>query len=170
MKTQLFNTYPENKTTKNSSLLSPLDINAGVGMSYNLEKTFKDKVTKKLKFSLSLSPISINFRYIRDDKVDETKFKLKEGQKTKTDFGSLINSELTFNFNSYITWYSRFKYFTDYESVTSEFENKLDFSLNRYLTTSLYLHLRYDENSKKDDKLKYFQYNELLSFGLNYKW
>jgi len=170
IKTQLFNTYPENKKDRSSSFLSPLDINGGIGMSYNLEKKFKDKPSKKLKFSLNLSPLSVNFRYIMDDKVDETKFKLEKGHHSKTDLGSLINSNLTFNINSFITWNSRFKYFTDYESITSEFENKLDFALNRYFSTSLFVYLRYDENSKKDDKLKYLQINEILSFGLSYKW
>lgn len=170
IKTQLFNMYPENKKTKTAALMSPLDINAGIGMSYNLNKSYKDRITKKLKFTLNLSPLSVNFRYIHDDEVDVTKFKLEKGHKTKTDLGSLVNSELAFNFNSFVVWNSRFKYFTDYESVTAEFENKLDLSINRYFSTTLSLYLRYDEGSKKDEKLKYFQYNELLSFGLNYKW
>lgn len=170
IKTQIFNTYPENKTTLNAAFLAPLDINAGIGMTYTLDKKFENHITKRVKLALNLSPISVNFRYIGNDKVDETKFKLEKGKKTKTDLGSLVNADLTFNFNSFVTWTSRFKYFTDYESVVSELENKVDFSLNRYFSTSLYLYLRYDETSKKDDKLKYFQYNELLSFGLNYKW
>jgi len=170
IKTQLFDAYPENSKDRRSSFLSPLDVNGGIGMSYNLENKFKNKPGKNLKFSLNLAPLSINFRYILDDKVDETKYKLDKGRDSKTDLGSLINSNLTFNINNFITWNSRFKYFTDYESITSEFENKFDFALNRYFSTSIFLYLRYDENSKKDDKLKYLQINEILSFGLNYKW
>ncbi|MFR9166969.1 MAG: DUF3078 domain-containing protein [Dysgonomonas sp.] len=170
LKTQIFNIYPENKNNRKASFLSPLDVNLGIGMSYNLNKKFENNLTRKLKLALNLSPLSMNFRYIRDDKVDETSFKLEKGKKTKTDLGSLVNSELTFNFNSFITWNSRFKYFTNYESITAEFENKLDFILNRYFSTSLFVYLRYDETSKKDDKLKYLQVNEILSFGLNYKW
>lgn len=170
IKTQLFNAYPENSKLRRSSLFSPLDINAGIGMSYNYENKFKNQKGKNLKFSLNLAPLSLNFRYIMDDEVDETKYKLDKGKKSKTDLGSLINSNLTYNISSLVTWNSRFKYFTDYESITSELENKFDFALNRYFSTSLFLYLRYDENSKKDEKLDYLQVNEIISFGLNYKW
>ena len=168
--TQFFNNYRENENRRRSSFLSPLDVNVGLGMSYNLNKTFKNNPMKKVKFSVNLAPLSMNFRHVMDDKVDETSFKLEKGEHTKISWGSLVNSDLTYSFNSFLTWTSRFKYLTDYESVVSEFENRFDISLNRYFSTSLYLYLRYDENSKKDEKLKYIQINELLSFGLNYKW
>ncbi|GAB6010871.1 DUF3078 domain-containing protein [Viscerimonas tarda] len=168
--TQLFNSYKENEKKRRSALFSPLDVNVGLGMSYNLNKTYKNNLTKKVKLSLNLAPLSMNFRYVMDDKVDETSFKLKKGLDTKTSWGSLVNADLSYNFNGYTTWTSRFKYLTDYGSVVSEFENRLDFAINRYFSTSFYLYTRYDENSKKDKKLKYFQFNELLSFGLNYKW
>jgi hypothetical protein len=168
--TQFFNNYRENDKTRRSSFLSPLDVNAGLGMTYNLNKNFKSSLTKKLKLSLNLAPLSMNFRYVMDDKVDETSFKLKKGLHTKISWGSLVNADMTFNFNSFLTFTSRFKYLTDYESVVSESENRLDFSLNRYFTTSFYLYARYDENSKRDPKLDFLQFNELLSFGLNYKW
>jgi hypothetical protein len=168
--TQFFNNYKENEKIRRSSFLSPLDVNMGLGMSYNLNKSYKNNLTKKLKLSMSLAPLSMNFRYIMDDKVNETSFKLKEGLHSKVSWGSLVNADMTFNFNSFLTWTSRFKYLTDYESVVSEFENRFDFSLNRYFSTGFYLYARYDESSKRDKKLGYFQYNELLSFVLNYKW
>ena len=169
IKSQLFDLYPENSNTRKSSLFSPLDINLGLGMSYSIDKKFKDKAAKKIKMSLSISPLSLNFRYIMDDKIDVTKYKLKAGKKTKTDFGSLINSDLTYNFNSFVVWNSRLKYFTDYKSIVSELENKVDLSFSRYFSTSLYLYLRYDETSAKG-KQGYLQINEMVSFGLNYKW
>ncbi|MDR1810322.1 MAG: DUF3078 domain-containing protein [Prevotella sp.] len=168
--TQFFNNYRENDKTRRSSFLSPLDVNAGLGMTYSLNKSFKSSMTKKLRLSLNLAPLSMNFRHIMDDKVDETSFKLNKGLHSKISWGSLVNADMTFNFNSFLTFTSRFKYLTDYESVVSESENRLDFSLNRYFTTSFYLYARYDENSKRDSKLGFLQFNELLSFGLNYKW
>lgn len=171
-KTPLFNTYPQNSNSLTAALFSPLDINIGIGMSYSLEKKFTSILTKNLKFSVNLAPFSMNFKHIRSKDVDETKFGLESGKYTKIDYGSLVNSNLEFNFNSFISWNSRFKYFTNYERAEMEFENKLNMSLNRFLSTTIGLYVRFDDDSPKmrDDKWNYFQVNELLSFGLNYKW
>jgi len=169
-KTQLFNTYPLNSNVIKTSFLSPLYVNFGVGMSYNLDKKFKDNITKKLKLSLDISALSLDYRYVGNDKVDGTKFGLKEGRSSQTDYGCKVNAKLDFAFNSFVSWYSEFYYFTTYERVESEFQNKFNFLLNRYLSTTMSLHLRFDDNVPKDDKLGYFQVNEIVSFGLNYKW
>jgi hypothetical protein len=168
--TQFFNNYKENENVRRSSLFSPLDVNVGLGMNYSLDKSFKELMTKKLKLSLNVAPLSMNLRHVMDNKVDETSFGLKNGVSTKLSWGSLVNADMTFNFNSFMSLSSRFKYQTDYHSVVAESENRLDFSLNRYFMTSLYLYARYDENSKRDPNLGFFQVNELMSFGLNYKW
>ena len=68
---------------------------------------------------------------------------------------------MTFQFNRNVSWYSRFYYFTSYDRMLGEFENRLTISLN----------LRYDDAvTKKEDFDSYLQINELLSFGFNYKW
>jgi hypothetical protein len=51
-----------------------------------------------------------------------------------------------------------------------EFENSLNIMLSQYLSTTLYLYMRYDDGVPKDSKYGYLQINELVSFGLNYKW
>lgn len=169
-KTQLFHSYPQNSKDRRTSLLSPLYVNLGVGMSYNLEKSFKSDKFKKLKYSLNLSPLSLNLIYVGDKKVNETNFGIEEGKTTKTEYGSLINTELSFSFSRYLSWSSRLKYFTNYERVEGEFENKLDMALNRYFSTSLYLYLRYEDRKPADETWGKLQVNEMVSFGLNYKW
>jgi len=169
-KTQLFTTYPINQNTRKTSFLSPLYVNFGIGMSYNLDKKFNNNLTKKLKLSLDISALSVDFRYVRDDKVDETKFGLKEGRNSQTDYGSKVNMKMDFAFNSFFSWYSEFYYFTNYERVESEFQNKFDMLLNKYLSTTVSVHLRFDDNVVKDDKLGYLQVNEVVRFGLKYKW
>lgn len=170
--TQLLPGYAINDTTRKTSFLSPLVINISLGMSYTFEKKFDSDRAKKLKLSLTPSPFSLNYTYVRDDKVNATKYGgIKEGKKSKMDIGSLINADLAFNLNRYMVLTSRFKYFTSYKHVEVEFENKFDMLLNRYLSTTFYLYMKYNDSAtKKEKNIGYFQLNELISFGLNYKW
>ncbi|NDW18865.1 DUF3078 domain-containing protein [Dysgonomonas sp. 216] len=169
-RTQVFNSYKVNSTKRETSFLAPLYVNLGVGMSYNLEKKFKNKPTKKLKLSLDISALSLDFRYVGDDKVNETKFGLEKDHHSKTDYGSKVNVKLDFAFNSYVSWYSEAFYFTNYERAESEWQNTFNMVLNRFWSTKITAHLRFDDNVSRDDKLGYLQVNELISFGLNYKW
>ena len=44
-------------------------------------------------------------------------------------------------------------------------------AISRFFSTRIYFHLRYDDGVEKtEDNKSYFQLNELLSFGFNYKW
>lgn len=96
---------------------------------------------------------------------------VEEGDHSKLTIGSTINTDLKFAFNRYLTWNSRFKYFTDYSRVVMEFENRFEMELNRYLSTTLFVYLRYDDDSPGlKGKWDYFQLNQMLSFGLSYKW
>lgn len=169
--TQLFSSYPINeKNKKNTSLLSPLVVNFGIGMNYALEKKYKSDKAKLFKFSLNLAPLSFNYVYLNELSVSQ-KSGVKDGSRDDLQFGSTINSDLSFKFSRYMSWTSRFKYFTDYDYSQMEFENKFDMTLNRYLATTVYLYLRFDDNGTKAKKpLNYFQLNEMLSFGLSYKW
>jgi len=170
VKTQLFNAYKENQPDRKASFLSPLELNLGLGMSYSIDKKFENNITKNIKFSVNISPLALDYKYVRDDKVDPKLFGIEEGKKSKVDYGSTINANLDYKFNNFVSWTSRFKYFSDYKRVESEFENRLNMALNRYLSTTINLYLRFDDNVPPDPKLKYFQVNELVSFGFNYKW
>ena len=114
---------------------------------------------------------------IRDDiNFGKHGFEKKPGaddyQRSYSKFGSTINASLTFQFNRSVSWYSRFYYFTSYERILGELENRLTMAINRFFSTTITLNLRYDDAAEKsDDFLKnYLQVNELLSFGFNYKW
>nr|WP_297167266.1 DUF3078 domain-containing protein [uncultured Dysgonomonas sp.] len=169
-KTQFFNTYPLNSRNKYTSFLAPLVMNASIGMAYKLEKKYKSDKAKKLDLVLSLSPLSVNYIYVRDENVDETRFGLEKGERSLMELGSLVNANLTFKFSRYMSWTSRFRYFTNYERVEVEFENRFDMMFTRLFSTTVSLNTRFDDNVPRDKKLGYLQINQLISFGLNYKW
>ncbi|MFR7681242.1 MAG: hypothetical protein ACLU18_16235 [Bacteroides thetaiotaomicron] len=49
-------------------------------------------------------------------------------------------------------------------------ENTFDFILNRFFSTRLFVHLRYDDARTLNKDFGHFQLKELLSFGFNYKF
>ncbi|MDE6444449.1 MAG: hypothetical protein K2K64_08550, partial [Muribaculaceae bacterium] len=58
--------------------------------------------------------------------------------------------------------------FTDYSYFLSDWENTMNFEINRFLSTQIYAHLRYDTSTESLTKWKHFQLREVLSFGLTY--
>jgi hypothetical protein len=173
IKTPFFNSYKINTATKKAALFSPLVVNTGIGLTYNYSKNSKADKNRKFSISLDFSPVSINYTYVGDDAVDETSFGVDSGKRAKLDFGSTYNMNLSYTYNRNSSVTSRLKYFTSYSKVIVESENKFNFAFTRVLSSTIYLYMRYDDGvavSKKSDQLGYFQYNELIGFGLSYKW
>lgn len=175
--TQLFNNYQENKEIKQAAFLAPFSVNLGLGMKYDLDKKFQ-KRHKKLTMSVNLAPLSYTFMYsVLKNNIDLSRHGFKKNEETGeysnklSQFGSTINATLTFQFTRNVSWYSRFYYFTSYDRMLGEFENRLTMTISRFFSTNISLNLRYDDAvAKNEDFDSYLQINELLSFGFNYKW
>lgn len=175
--TQLFNNYQENSETKQAAFLAPFSINLGLGMKYDLDKKF-NKRHKKLTMSVNVAPLSYTFMYsVLKNNIDLSRHGFKKDEETGeydhklSQFGSTINATLAFQFNRNVSWSSRFYYFTSYDRMLGEFENRLTMAISRFFSTNISLNLRYDDAvAKNEDFDSYLQINELLSFGFNYKW
>ena len=165
-KTQFFSNYKMNSNEKVSSFLTPAQLNITLGMDFK-------KNNKNYSLSLMGSPFAYNLYYIHDKDITKNKgaFNVEKGKRSANMFGSQVKGNLTWKIMKNIKWTSIFDYFTTYEKVIVNWENTFDFILNRHLSTKIFLHARYDDGVKlNDDNHSYFQFKEMLTFGLTYNW
>jgi len=166
-KTRFFNSYKTNTNTRLGSFLSPAEYSLGIGMSY--ANKFKKLHVKDLQ--LMLAPYSYSWKYVNDRRVDVTRFGIKKGERKLEQYGSRLDLRFTSDIRKNISWQCRLYYFTTYKNVESEWENTFNFVVNRYFSTRLFFHLRYDDKrTLKSGEDSYFQLKELMSFGLTYYW
>lgn len=167
-KTQLLNNYRINSNDLTSAFLSPGELNVGVGMSYNYSNP---KGT--INFAANINPLSYNMKMcINDEKLNPVWFGIEEGHRTISQYGS--NIELTFK--AKVAWnieyYSRVFAFTNYEVTQGDWENTVTFNINKFLSTKIFAHLRYqsDANRFEDTKWHKWQFKEILSIGFSYRF
>ena len=166
-KTQLLNNYRVNTDDLTAAFLSPGELNVGVGMTYNYENP-----RKTVNFSAVISPLSYNMKMCTNSRLNETAFGIEEGKKTVSQYGS--SAELTFKAKLAwnIEYFSRLFMFTNYEYVQGDWENTLTFNFNRFLSTKVFAHLRYQSDTPRleDTKWQKWQLKEIISIGFSYKF
>lgn len=164
-KTQFCCSYPSNSMDRKASFLSPSELNLGVGMTYS-----KSNNKKTLVFSTSIAPVSYNMKACIDPKVNKAQFGIDDDKKVKNEFGS--NAEINFQWKmrDNITYSTKMYLFTDYDSFQGDWENTLNFQFNRFFSTQVYAHLRYDTLADTNISPKWHKWmlKEILSVGLSY--
>lgn len=163
-KTQFFKTYNDNTTDLVSAFLSPAELNLGLGMTY--ETTSKNQ---RVKFTTTISPIAYNLKVCINEIIDETQFGIPEGCKTVNEIGSNLEAKLSWKITPNISLISRLHIFTDYKYLQGDWENIVHFAINKFLTTQIFVHARYDSSAPMDVKWRKWQLKEILSFGFTYK-
>jgi len=162
--TQFLNNYKSNTMKKMSSFLSPAKLFVGLGVDY--KKTDKKK---GYVLSVNLAPITCKLNYLQDIKnFDASSYGVEEGKHFGKELGSKVTTTLTWKFSEQVQWQSKFYYFSDYTYIDSEWENTLDLNLNHLFTTTIFMHLKYDDRLKPNPGQNLLQMQELLSFGMVY--
>ena len=165
LSTQFFPNYKTNTNDLVSAFLSPVQFETSIGMDFKLDKS-------KYKLSLMGAPFSYTFVYIKnDDIVNPSSFNVEPGHTSANLFGSKITANLDWKIAKDISYVTKLEYFTTYDKVIANWENTFNFQLNRYLSTKLFIHLRYDDGvTLTEENKSYFQLKEMLTFGLSYTW
>lgn len=162
--TQFYKGYKKNDRKVYSDFCSPLNVNVALGMDYKLS-WFK----KKLNGTVNISPLAYNFRYVSRAALAKN-YSIKDGKTTLHDFGSTFTADLTWAFSPTVSWRTRLYAFTTYHRAEVEWENTFTFKLTKYISSKVFLFPRFDDSSKHDDKLGYFQFKEYCSLGFNYSF
>lgn len=163
-KTQLLNNYGENSRTRKAAFMSPGELNIGLGMTY----AYTSK-NGKMKFNMSLAPVSYNLKTCIDINVDPTQFSIPVGAKTNSQVGSSAEGVMEWQVTSNISWRSRLFLFSNYNDFQWDWEHTLNFSINRFLSTQIYAHLRYDTAAEPaSSPWRHWMFKEILSFGFRY--
>jgi hypothetical protein len=159
--TPLANRYIINTDKKSTAFLSPYTITLGAGMAFKATPKFKNP-NRTMDVSLEINPVT--FKYFKSRDIPNHKF--------SRDYGTPdVRYIHTINFNKSISLYTNFYYWTNYERVTMDMENKLTVKISRYFAPVLHVFMRYDDGVKrKDPEDSYFQWNEHFSFGFTYTW
>ena len=156
--TQFYPGYKNNNKKVFSDFMSPFESVFSVGMEYKLN-------VKNFNLSANLSPFACDFKYV-DRLALSSSFGLKQGKHTKFGYGSTVTINSTWKIVKNINWTSPLYYYTDYSSARFEWENTYTFTINKYLSTKLFLYPRFDDSVYKKDE-SYLQFKEWLSLGLN---
>lgn len=166
-KTQILDSYTSNTRNLRSSFLSPGEFTGGVGMTYN----YANK-PKTLTFDASINPLTYNLKICTNSRLDETAYGIKPGHKTLSQYGSSAELKLYWKMAYNISLRSRLFTFSDFSNLQADWENTIQFEINRFLTTQIYAHLRYDTRgvSAEGTNWKKLQLKEILSFGFAYKF
>lgn len=175
-----------------SKFMNPAYLNVALGMDYK-------KSLEKIDWTVFLGPVAYNLKFVsdplRDDKqgnqygagkIDGSQFGLPYGEFNAYDLGASAKAAMNWKTCKYLTWHSQATYFSPLYGLgkkdasghhkgytTFEWENTFDMPLNKYFSTQIYTHLRFDDSVGPDHKgagWGYFQFTELLSFGLSYHW
>ena len=163
--TQFFPNYKTNSNDLVSSFLSPAQFDTSIGMDYKLSG-------KKYNLSVMGAPFSYTFVYIKNDSIiNPSSFNVDPGHSSANMFGSKITAKLNWAIAKNISLTSNFEYFTTYDKVIASWENTFEFKVSRYMSTKLFLHSRFDDGvTLSKDNTTYFQFKEMLMFGLSYTW
>lgn len=166
-KTQLLNSYVTNTNTLSSAFLAPGELTAGLGMTYN----YANK-RKTFTFDASLSPISYNLKIcVKPDSVmSHEAMNVSPNRNYSMKFGSTGECKLMWKIARNIQFNSRLFVFSDYSYIQADWENTLAMDINRFLTTQIYCHVRYDSTTPRcaDEHWHKLQVKEILSFGFQY--
>lgn len=157
--TQFHRGYKSNDEHVYSDFMSPFESLFSIGMQYKLS-------AKKFNMDATISPFASDFKYV--DRIGlATSFGLKEGKHSKFDYGSNITANYTWNICKNVEWKGRIYFFTNYSKAQIEWENTFKLTINKFLSTTLFLYPRFDDGVTRAEGDSYFQFQEYLTVGLN---
>lgn len=158
-RTNFFPNFQKNSNHLNTTFLTPIRYNMGLGIDY-----------KPLKgLSVNISPVTYKLIYALNtdiERIDVNELGIETGNNMLNEVGSSVRAEWKWRPLREIELETKFYFFTNYKKVETELEIDVDFYINKYMSAKILLHPRYDGTveSTTDDKSR-LQFKELISVG-----
>jgi hypothetical protein len=166
LETQSLPYYPVNQKNFTSNFFAPFDANASIGLNY------KPSIGN-FNFEIYVAPLSaFNYKYVRFSDI-ALNYGIEAGRKYKMDYGTQVVITIpTVRIFKIVDFWTRAEYYTDYHRAFFQWETKFDLALTKYFRASLMLHARFDDSAPglKDENFGYWQFKELMTFGVSYAW
>lgn len=152
-----------------ATLLSPGETYLNIGLD------IKGEIKKrKFDYSIAISPLSYKMKFVLDTAhVNPADFGIQAGKNTRHEIGSRLTAKFKWEYAYWGSWESKAYFFTNYTNIDTEWETILNFRATRFLTTRIYLNLKYDDSVAKvnpDWNNTKIQMQQSLSFGVVYWW
>ena len=152
--------WKTNSKQLKSSIMTPIRFNMSIGLDY--------KPLDWITINVSPATYKLVHAAINDStRVDVTTFGIDAGQKTLTEFGSSLRVEAKYKPLRELELYTLLYLYTNYRQVEFDWQIDVDFIINRFLSTHLTLHPRFDSTVKSSEP-QHMQFKELLSIGFNH--
>lgn len=158
-RTNFFPNFQKNSNHLNTTFLTPIRYNMGLGIDY-----------KPLKgLSVNISPVTYKLTYALNtdvERIDVNELGIETGNNMLNEVGSSVRVEWKWRPLREIELETKFYFFTNYKKVETELEIDVDFYINKYMSAKILLHPRYDGTveSTTDNKSR-LQFKELISVG-----
>ena len=158
-RTNFFPNFQKNSNHLNTTFLTPIRYNMGLGIDY-----------KPLKgLSVNISPVTYKLTYALNtdvERIDVNELGIETVNNMLNEVGSSVRVEWKWRPLREIELETKFYFFTNYKKVETELEIDVDFYINKYMSAKILLHPRYDGTveSTTDDKSR-LQFKELISVG-----
>lgn len=167
--TQNMRNYNWESNTYSSGFLDPLYLNLSVGMKY----TYRSK-KGKVWGELYLAPVSYEMRYVANDSLNlRRRHGIEDGHASLHNFGPYARWTFDWQIMKNVKWSWNMYFFTNFDQTQYQWENTINFTINKYLNSKLYVYPRFDDSSrnyKSKKKDTYWMLQEWFSLGLSYKF
>lgn len=164
--TQLVPLYDNNSDNIRTDFLSPLNLTVSVGLDYKF-------ATKNNKFrgNIYMAPCSYNMRYVYDIEL-ANRHGIEKGHHAYHNFGPSVTINAYWQIAKNISWNSRMYWISNLKYTNIEMENTISFTINKYLSSKLFVYPKFDDSSSKymSEGGSYFMLKEWFSLGLDYNW
>ncbi len=160
LQTTFLPSWKQNSMQVKSTFMTPIRYNMGVGIDY--------KPIEWVSINFLPATYKLVHATISDStRVNVTELGIRKGKTTLSEFGSALRVELKYKPLRELEIYSLLYFYTNYRQVEFDLQIDVDFIINRFLSTHLTLHPRFDSTVKSDEP-QHMQFKELLSIGFNH--